>query len=319
MRQLESPQEKPFSIKSSQARQQTYQSASFDYERIDGGKELELLNLSLLIPKRLEPVASTGSILLDSLMEDHASESSLLHDLNLIEISAFHPLDPSSQEHIELQEYRDYLEQNYFQTAKSYPKPPGETSGDKSTGAISQNLPTSSHPPTEPKSNQPSAEQAAIFIAADGPAARSSAASVGLLDINDALLFGGVYRNLFSVDPHMTQGDDDSVYILTYLLRHLSAFTVTQLQNGFPNSADPAVINQPDSTKYLTVLEISDFILDDLDSIDELDSPETPTAEEAQLKASNTKSESEGLSEQVQSLMEEIELLNQKLEQITTS
>ncbi|WP_038016113.1 hypothetical protein [Synechococcus sp. PCC 7335] len=320
MSQLESPQQRSSSIKSSQARRQTYQLASLDDKRMDGTEHLDLLHLPLLIPKRSEPVASTGSILLDSLIEDYADESPVLQDLSLIEISTLDNSDPREQEPIESQEYREYLEQSYSRTASSQPKPPNEAL-DHKPPATSQNSHTSLHPSAEPdESHQPSAEQAAISIADDGPADRESAASVGLLNINDELLFGGAYSDHFSIDPYMPLGDDGRVYILTYLLQHLSAFTVSQLQYGFPYNADPTLINQPDSPRYLTVLEESYFDLDDLNSMDELDSFKiSNAAEDSQLRPPNTKSEPEELSEQVRLLKEKIELLNQKLEQITIS
>lgn len=314
MSQLKSPKEK-VSSKDTQARQPIYQTANFDYKSLHIDRHLKPLDLSLLIPNGSKSVASTGSLLLDSLIEDGTNESFILQDLCLIEVSAFRQAD-QRQERLESQER---LEQSYSKPTV-YPAPSDEVSDYESSGAIAKKSYSSKQPSTESQSQQnPSPQQAAASTADDGPVARESAASVGLLDIDDALLFGGAYSRLFSTDPYIAKVDDSRIYILTYLLRHLSAFKVTQLQDGFPNNADPAVINRPDPPRYLTVLEMSNFSLDDSDLIDDLDSLDKLAAKDAQLRQKDPKSELDGLNEQMQALVERVEFLSKKLGQVTTS
>jgi len=152
----------------------------------------------------------------------------------------------------------------------------------------------------------------------DGKAARASAASVGLLDIDDTLLFGGAHGEISLADPYVEQLEDSPVYILAYLGQQVSAFTVTQLQNGFPNNADPNVINRPDSPKYHTVLEINSFQLSELDSRGKVAArstqPMQPSTKQALEEHSNT-SELDGLNAQIQDLNAQLEYLRSKLDQ----
>ncbi|MBE9060531.1 hypothetical protein [cf. Phormidesmis sp. LEGE 11477] len=366
MSQLKSLQEKSVSIKTTQAHQLPYQLANFGDKRLRESDRLELLNLPLLLSDRSKHTVSTGSILLDSLAAESANRAAALQDLSLIKIFTSYRISTSlergdlergdlEQGELEQGELEQEFEQSYPRPVSAGMKPPIERlDDDLSSAAVESSSSTEpalqsikqadKHPATGLQSAADPSPQNTTSTVDNGTTARESAASVGLLDIHDELLFGGAYSDLFSVDPHMMQVDDDRVYILTYLLRHLSDFTVIQLQNGFPHNADPAVINRADPPRYLTVLETSDFDLYDLNDLDDLDNSDhfdennfdedeldRLMVEEAQLRQADierpidhqrqieTEIELDGLNAQVQVLHAKIELLSRKLEQVATS
>jgi len=154
-----------------------------------------------------------------------------------------------------------------------------------------------------------------------GKSARDSAAAVGLIDINDTLLFGGDHQNLASTDPFISDSNpqNNDTGVLSYLSQQVSAFTVGKLQSGFPNNTDPKVIHRPDPPKHKTVLAIRDFKLSQLDS-------EDPSAQQnQQTTMNNTRAQNvaanapefKALSQQVNALNRQIADLSQKLAQVT--
>lgn len=102
----------------------------------------------------------------------------------------------------------------------------------------------------------------------DGRAARASAASVGLLDIDDTLLFGGAHGEISLVDSYATQVAASEVYILAYLSQHMSSLTVAQPQDGFLKYTHFCELNRPDLSRYQTVLDIGSFQLSGLGKYD---------------------------------------------------
>ncbi|MEM8503329.1 MAG: hypothetical protein AAF716_09275 [Cyanobacteria bacterium P01_D01_bin.1] len=152
----------------------------------------------------------------------------------------------------------------------------------------------------------------------DGKAARASAASVGLLDIDDTLLFGGTHGEISLADPYVMQIEDSPVYILAYLSQHVSAFAVAQLRNGFPNNAAPEVINRPDPPAYQTVLESNSFKLSDLDGHSKVGlehSQSVQTTSDLDLGEGSDEDSLNGLNAQIKNLNAQLEYLRQKLEQ----
>ncbi|MEO0646482.1 MAG: hypothetical protein AAFZ17_10070 [Cyanobacteria bacterium J06650_10] len=148
--------------------------------------------------------------------------------------------------------------------------------------------------------------------------ARDSAASVGLIDITDTLLFGGDRPDLVSTDPFIAQGNEtNSPAVLSYLTKQISAFTVDRLQSGFPHNTDPRVINRSDPPKRKTVLDIENFELGQLEAFAE--EPKKLPAQEVMPQESMASQEAADismLSQQVEDLNRKIAYLSQKLAQV---
>ena len=305
----------------------TNQQASLSCELLYD-QPLELASLSLFIPGELPILESTGSSLLDSLTKDRTRETVALRSLGLVAVpSRVRPapsqLDPKQTNHRQPQKrsgpskpFFAPLDSTIFQTATSKAPSVSDTSVDNDERVVrdraaqkvaypTKNEPTKAQSPSGSAVHTSPSKQTAR--SADSAAARASAASVGLLDIGDTLLFGGAHKDLSSIDPYVMQIDDSKVYTLTYLLQHLSAFTVAQLENGFPNT-DPRVVNRPDLPKYQTVLEDSSFQLSGLDNID------GPAVSESRSVLPNTELNITSLSDQIRQLNAKVEYLSKKLE-----
>ncbi|MEO0884348.1 MAG: hypothetical protein AAFY54_00215 [Cyanobacteria bacterium J06648_10] len=142
--------------------------------------------------------------------------------------------------------------------------------------------------------------------------ARDSAASVGLLDLEDALLFGGEQQDLFSTDPLMEVSAGSALGVLTYITLQVSAFTVSKPKGNFPYNTDPAVINRVEPPKRKTVLDLQHFQLGSLTNLDE----ELPRPQQTQPPGQAAVDIS-ALSQQVKRLNQKIADLSQKLAQVT--
>lgn len=97
------------------------------------------------------------------------------------------------------------------------------------------------------------------------------------------------------------------------------AFTVAQLQNGFPNNADPNVINRPNQPKYQTVLEFNSFQLSGLNNCRKVAARNTQpiqVATELNLDRNSDTDGLDGLNAQIQDLNAQIEYLRNKLNQV---
>lgn len=152
---------------------------------------------------------------------------------------------------------------------------------------------------------------------ADGKKARDNAASVGLIDLNDTLLFGGDRHDLASTDPfvddsHSPDGSSE-IGVISYISQQISAFTVSKLKNGFPYNTDPKIINRANPPNRSTVLGLKDFKLGNLTALDE----DPPAARQTQPPRSASNSELSALSQQVKMLNRKIADLSQKLAQVT--
>lgn len=182
-------------------------------------------------------------------------------------------------------------------------KPPGPRQSAPSAAAVSP-VPAT-HTRTKPV-NAP---------ISDSKVARDSAAAVGLIDISDTLLFGGDHQNLASTDPFISEShpQGSETGILSYLSQQVSAFTVDELQNGFPHNTDPKVINRPDPPKHATVLGLQHFKLGKLDEKAAIPSQQTDNGN----ARSTTEPEINALSQQVNDLNRKIAELSQKLAQVT--
>ncbi len=189
-----------------------------------------------------------------------------------------------------------------------------DRAGQKAVRPATTQAATTQTPASPPAVSTPPQKQVARSIETDNAtAARVSAASVGLLDIDDTLLFGGAHGDLSAVDPYAMQIDDDKVYTLNYLLQRISAFTVAQLQNGFPYNADPKVTNSPSQPKYQAVLDIGSFELGSLDDVDK------QAAQKSQIVQPNIRPDVSRLSAQVRALNAKVERLSKTLEQAVAS
>ncbi|MEO0804943.1 MAG: hypothetical protein AAFY33_01440 [Cyanobacteria bacterium J06643_4] len=173
-----------------------------------------------------------------------------------------------------------------------------------------------------PKSPQPQASTQAIPIRSApilpssgvnaGKLARDSAAAVGLLDINDTLLFGGDHEDLSCVDPFITQVEAPSSGVFTYLKQQVSAFKVSKLVSNSPINTNLSVLNRPDSPIRETILGNGDFQLGTL-----TEEPEEAPPISAQPAAEPDTVQVADLSRQVQALNQKIEYLSKKLEEAT--
>ena len=183
----------------------------------------------------------------------------------------------------------------------------------------SSHLVTPSSPPKQtPPQNQSSApitQSIPAFSAVhQEKRARDGAASVGLIDITDTLLFGGDRPDLVSADPFIPKGSDLNVPgVLAYLTNQISAFTVDRLQSGFPYNTDPKVLNRLEQPKYKTVLSIDDFKLGQL--VSSREEPKRLTGQQQVSPKNDTDVRS--LSQQVEELNRKIADLTQKLAQVT--
>lgn len=172
------------------------------------------------------------------------------------------------------------------------------------------------------KSPQPQASPQAIPIRSApilpssgvnaGKLARDSAAAVGLLDINDTLLFGGDHEDLSCVDPFITQVEAPSSGVFTYLKQQVSAFKVSKLVSNSPINTNLSVLNRPDSPIRETILGNGDFQLGTL-----TEEPEEAPPISAQPAAEPDTVQVADLSRQVQALNQKIEYLSKKLEEAT--
>lgn len=181
--------------------------------------------------------------------------------------------------------------------------------------------------PTKPQPTPPApsikSPQVALSATQQGPAfsrsmstsdkeARDSAASVGLLDLEDTLLFGGEQQDLFSTDPFMEMSAGSALGVLTYITLQVSAFTVSKPKGNFPYNTDPAVINRVEPPKRKTVLDLQHFQLGSLTNLDE----ELPRPQQTQPPGQAAVDIS-ALSQQVKRLNQKIADLSQKLAQVT--
>ncbi|MGD1899631.1 MAG: hypothetical protein ACFB16_22130 [Phormidesmis sp.] len=151
--------------------------------------------------------------------------------------------------------------------------------------------------------------------------ARDSEASVGLIDLSDALRFGGDRQELIADEPSILPETEEELGLLTYLSQQISDFTVDHLESGFPNNTDPEVMHRPDPPKHKTVLDIENFRLGELDDIEEeADENLTESALPSQQKIDSEESaDIYALSQQVEDLNRKIADLTQKLSQVSNS
>ena len=143
--------------------------------------------------------------------------------------------------------------------------------------------------------------------------ARDSAASVGLIDLDDTLLFGGERQNLDSTDPFVTAAEGSAPGVLAYITLQVSAFTVTKLKSDFPYNTDPNILNQAASPKRSTVLDLQHFKLGQLTNLD-TEPPAPQQTQPPQQQVANA--EVSALSQQVKMLNQKIVDLSQKLAQV---
>ena len=148
--------------------------------------------------------------------------------------------------------------------------------------------------------------------------ARDCAATVGLIDISDTLLFGGDRPDLISADPFIPLGGESHLPgVLAYLTKQISAFTVDRLQNGFPHNTDPRVLNRLDPPKRKTVLDAESFKLGDLTNLEpELKAKTRKGLVGQSHRPSQDAAEISVLSQQVEDLNRKIAYLSQKLAQV---
>ncbi|MEL6939377.1 MAG: hypothetical protein AAFO84_09310 [Cyanobacteria bacterium J06598_1] len=149
--------------------------------------------------------------------------------------------------------------------------------------------------------------------------ARDSAASVGLLDLSDALLFGGDREDLIAADPFVEiENPEEETGVLAYLSQQVSAFTVDKLQSGFPNNTDPRVLHRPDPPKHRTVLDIQSFKLADLLG-SEQESNKLAAATTTQKSSAQEPTDIHTLSQQVEVLNRKIATLTEKLAEVSSN
>ncbi len=276
------------------------------------------VSLCLLMPDESAQDSSTGSFLLDSLAKRHTHETAALRNLDLIKVN-------TSKEASAPQRVGKSVTRTEGQPTRQNRE---LSSGVKSEVEVATEAITKTTIKTQSTQvsylSQPPAPSAlpsskTTRLVNDGKASRASAASVGLLDIDDTLLFGGAHGEISLADPYVEQIEDSPIYILAYLSQQVSAFTIAQLQNGFPNNADPTVINRSDPPKYHTILESDSFQLSGLDNRSKA------AAKGSQLMQADTEStqdkssavdELEGLNTQIQDLNAQLEYLRNKINQV---
>ncbi len=318
----------------------TYQLTSLTYNLLREGSS-ELVGLSsLLMPSAPPTQDSTGSTLLDSLTKDLTRETPSLRSLDLIAVSDKQQDPQSHPNRIRSKPMSAALNSALFggaqpstqaATASQLPSSSDsalthrDSSATKETAIRDRTRDSAGQKVVRSNRTQSPSNSSAVSTAPAKPAARSvdrgtaartSAAAVGLLDINDTLLFGGTHGDISAVDPYTTQIDNNEVYTLRYLLQHLAAFTVVQLQNGFPYNADPKVISWPGRPKYQTILDIDSFELKDLDDTDKLAEQESPPMPPS--IQTNAELDMDELSAQIRALNAKVEYLSSRLEQVAS-
>ena len=310
------------------------------------GKRTSAIQVPLGVAKEDKSHHSTGSALLDSFVSQAIAEPIPLQHLRLVNV-ANRQQQSSAPVH---QPVRQPIRQSTPPTTKlrSRKKPAPKADTQPATTALAEKPPAAAEPETiQPASKQrkppatppapckqPEASQAsptpstapALSAApiSDSKTARDSAAAVGLIDINDTLLFGGDHQNLASTDPFVSDSDteSDDTGVLAYLSQQISAFTVSKLKSGFPNNTDPKVINRPDPPKHKTVLDVQTFQLSELDKEEPTSEQNhqiatTATPKQNPTGTSASTPEINILSQQVNALNQKIAELSQKLEQVT--
>ncbi len=317
--------------------------ASLGYEVLYGGR-LSSIQVPLSVSTASKSYRSTGSALLDSFVSDYFAESIALQHLRLVNVESQQPpfkeatpqqSDLSPQQPANSEPKKSVTSETVVETFNE--ETPETTSLQSDAAEISTTL--SDQPPTEAepetielatnKLSQPGPSIASQThrpptISApvtDSKLARDSAAAVGLIDVNDTLLFGGDHQNLAATDPFIDDitGPNNDTGVLSYLSQQVSAFTVSELKSGFPINTDPRAINRPDPLRHRTVLDLHSFKLGALD--EEFIAPkkaELNTSQATQLAAGATQTpEMNALSQQVNALNQRISELSRKLAQIT--
>ncbi|MEO1681805.1 MAG: hypothetical protein AAFS06_00915 [Cyanobacteria bacterium J06631_12] len=331
------------------------QTARLGYEVLYNNRRPGRLHLPLSLPAAESSRSSTGSALLDSFERDRAQKSMPLRNLRLIattglqataltqpvlEISPKQPAvgkgNPAAPPAPTNLAALPSLAPDEL-PRQGQPQPQPQPKQTPSKQAPSKQTPSKQTPSKQAPSRRPELEHSPKRLPASkhplsarlghlpvntGKVARDSAAAVGLLDLNDTLLFGGDHEDLSCVDPFVAfQSSVKPAEVLDYLSHQISAFTVERLKHNFPITTHLDVLNRVEPPAYGTVLESQFFRLKDLladedreaENSAELSSSDSLSPPSADLDAV----EIHALSKQVQDLNKKIEYLSRKLEEAT--
>jgi len=292
--------------------------------------------LSLFSTKTPKPF--TGSALLDSFESDRTLKpGSEPQYLKLVTIA-----QPSRLENVTQAPTVEGMpaQEPHFSTT-----PNASTSDNSGSGVSPSSTSTSSVSPSStstasdssPEAPAPTASGPGVSTASTSPpnasvsisrkSIRDSAAAVGLIDLNDTLLFGGDRHKPGFSSPaaHIgleNIGLENSANLLSYLSQQVSAFTVIELHSKFPINTDLRVINYPDPPRHQTVLDIQSFRLGQLVNLDNKLSKE-PTqpskAIDSRLSSAQETVDIYALRQKVEDLNQKIAALTQKLSKASNS
>ncbi|MEL6854202.1 MAG: hypothetical protein AAFO83_03735 [Cyanobacteria bacterium J06607_13] len=324
----------PLSLPASESSRSSTGSALLDsFERDRAQKSTPLRNLRLVAIAGLQatdPIQSVPEIS----SNERATEDASPQETNLApahsEPSEQHSDDSSraSSRTVDLQSAsKPTALQSDFQPAVGRTNPAAPPAPSQSA------QPQSKRPALKPQPKQPPASAPRLsarsghFPVNTGKVARDSAAAVGLLDLNDTLLFGGDHEDLSCVDPFVAfQSSVRPAEVLDYLSHQVSAFTVERLKHNFPITTHLDVLNRVDPPAYGTVLQSQFFKLKDrlTEAISESENVAEPgpssSSDSLSVPSANLEAvEIQALSKQVQDLNKKIEYLSRKLEETSGS
>ena len=170
---------------------------------------------------------------------------------------------------------------------------------------------------------KPTADQSAIVSDA-GQRAREAAASVGLLDLEDTLLFGGDSKVAGINTYTSSQVPSDRTGVLTYIARQITAFNAAPPKATSLIVGNLGALNRAEEPTYRTVLKLKDFQLSDLDGLtqnklnESTESDTSPSASAPSDKSERNQEDVATLSQQVESLNRQIALLSKKLAEVSS-
>ena len=324
------------------------QSTQLGYEVLYSSRRPGRLHLPLSMPVGKLSGASTGSALLDSFERDRAQKSIPLRNLRLVAIAGLQATTPTPSVPIASKPTAVQADLQPAVGRANPVAPPAPANSAVLPSTSPDRLDTQVQPPAKqppakqpqlrrpdvkhgltrlPASQHPVSARPGHLPVNTGKVARDSAAAVGLLDLNDTLLFGGDHEDLSCVDPFVAfQSSVRPAEVLDYLSHQVSAFTVERLKHNFPITTHLEVLNRVAPPAYGTVLESQFFRLKDL--LAEEDSEAENTAEPGAASSSDSlpapsadldATEIHALSKQVQDLNKKIEYLSRKLEEASGS